>query len=582
MSKAIRILLISLALLVMLAIPVLAQEYTADVYTAEVNGNDYDMYPALIPLNVTGLVADNYITATGLDTRVMEGTTQLPHMLANNKLLFANELPGNSSNTVQFTTGNAALTDTDVVVGYGGYVTIPNNAALEPAADFEFDQTGYIDTSVGLRKALVYKRASFLTYVGEVAQRVTSVILNAEAIGQNNGVHNGNCAVYGDIWEAQTFTPAATRYVAMIRLMLAKTGTPSGNFIVSIRATAGGLPTGDDLAIGWVEANSIAAGPAQQNIVLRCPVQVTNGVTYAIVVRCPDGNATNNIIWRFQSPQVYGGGQRCDSTDSGDTWAAVAAADFEFAVFGSTAQNTVSANLVPSGERIVVTTATGATTNLFNIDVDGGTYTGSVALAGASCPAGNDYTIMVDTLEYMEYMTISCTVAGGTLQFDPDSIIAGTTLPDEDGTQDGTITWGSNPAGVSASIGSLEAYGEEGVDTEVISPDVAGEIGEPDTMFPSEEDMLGTGLTWLYPTISDIADLTDTPVVLFWWLLAGIFILASIAAAFKYTQNLFLTGTMAVAAIGACIGMSFLPFWFILIAVIVVIVVATMERSPSV
>jgi hypothetical protein len=88
----------------------------------------------------------------------------------------------------------------------------------------------------------------------------------------------------------------------------------------------------------------------------------------------------------------------------------------------------------------------------------------------------NNWVLMQNNV--MPYMDYYKHTVGGTLiaWYQPNTMISGTTLPDREGTaQNGTITWGSNPAGVSVSIGALlpEAASATPANTEVGTPGFA-------------------------------------------------------------------------------------------------------------
>jgi len=177
--------------------------------------------------------------------------------------------------------------------------------------------------------------------------------------------------------------------------------------------------------------------------------------------------------------------------------------------------------------------------------------------------------------------SITVDVAGvEQLRYEPTSYIVGTTLADETGANDGTIVWGTNPDGVAVVMGSLLEYPSSWSLDEVAPPDAAGEANMPEGMFPGESEMAGTNHLF-YFLANDIASNTNTPVVFFWWLMCGIFIILTIAWVHRELQNMWITTVAGTFAIGACIGMSFLPAWLMLVAVMVLIGVNVMERKPS-
>jgi len=196
MLKKIRKLIPTLGLvmvfLLLIAIPVLAQNYYANISVAETEDNSYGMYPFLKSLNVTNLVDNNFILATGLDTRVLEGATELPHMLADDKLLFADDLPASSSNTYQLTMGNSALSSFDIVLGRGSSIAVVDHATLELGDSFEVEIKGWVDTASGSDKNLIIKDAAFKIYIsgaGAITADINAGALTVTATGVTSGLH---------------------------------------------------------------------------------------------------------------------------------------------------------------------------------------------------------------------------------------------------------------------------------------------------------------------------------------------------------------------------------------------------------
>jgi hypothetical protein len=411
------------ALWVITAVTVYAQTYYADVWILETGSTSYTMYAAQSPLNVTNLTTHNYITATGLDTRVQEGTTAVPHMLAADRVLFADAAAANSSQNYQFTTGNSALSNFYVITGHGGSITVTDAAALELGNNFMVEQSGFVDTSAGASKHLVYKQNAFRVYVSGAS---------------------------------------------------------------TIQATIG-----NDAA-----------------------------------------------------PTV-----------------------------------TLTANGIASGEHIVNVTSDAVTVSLY---VDSTLY--QVAAAVVVPDNANNWTLCQNNvMPYMDYYehTVSGTLIA---DYDPDSIISGTTLPDEQGgDQNGAITWGANPSGISVVFGSLTAYEDAAVDVGEAPSEVVPEISEIPGMHTADDpSTMGQNVNWLNATVTNMAALTNTPVQLFWYMGAVVFILLMTAATMRYTQSALLTGIALIAATALLVPMYILPAWIVLIAVAIALVIITMERSPSV
>ena len=65
---------------------------------------------------------NGFITSTGLDTRVESGGNAIPHMLTTDKVYYANAIGADSTSNFYYSLGNSALTDFDVITGYGGSI----------------------------------------------------------------------------------------------------------------------------------------------------------------------------------------------------------------------------------------------------------------------------------------------------------------------------------------------------------------------------------------------------------------------------------------------------------------------------
>jgi hypothetical protein len=146
--------------LLLVAVPAVyaAVTYQFTITVTESAGNAYTNLPLLFNYNVTGLVTGHYISATGLDTRVMDGTTVLPHMLASDRIATVANVSARTSKGLKFTTGNVALTSFPLIVGVGGYVTTADNAKWEPHDNFSLE----VSASVSANTTTIYKKLDAL------------------------------------------------------------------------------------------------------------------------------------------------------------------------------------------------------------------------------------------------------------------------------------------------------------------------------------------------------------------------------------------------------------------------------------
>lgn len=147
---------IALALLVTTASAVIAA-YAATITVTNI-GAAITRASVNTSMNVNFLASNGYITANGTDTRVDLAGTEYPHLLAEDRLVFAGPVPSGSTDYT-FSTGSVAQ-DFYNTFGYDGYVTQADNGTLELGDNFTATVNGYINTSNGTDKHLIYKAGS--------------------------------------------------------------------------------------------------------------------------------------------------------------------------------------------------------------------------------------------------------------------------------------------------------------------------------------------------------------------------------------------------------------------------------------
>lgn len=142
----------------------------------------------------------------------------------------------------------------------------------------------------------------------------------------------------GTYWLGQTWTPSSDYTVKSVGLRLKKVGASIGNVIVSIRATAAGIPTGGDVATALIPAASLTSALAWHEAVLDVPFAATNGTMYAIVIRSTGSAypASQFQLGYVSGGDVYANGTKLSSDDYGITWASVGGEtdDIWFRLFG--------------------------------------------------------------------------------------------------------------------------------------------------------------------------------------------------------------------------------------------------------
>jgi hypothetical protein len=146
------------------------------------------------------------------------------------------------------------------------------------------------------------------------------------------GINNG----YGTRWLGMPFLPVSLHTITAIRLPLYRVGSP-GTVTVSIRATAGGLPTGSDLTSGTTAGNSLSTSYPADNTYTEIsvtPYQIASpGQLLEVIVRATSGDASNYVNWCKASGSPYVWSTAQYSSDSGANWSATTG-DMAFAIMG--------------------------------------------------------------------------------------------------------------------------------------------------------------------------------------------------------------------------------------------------------
>jgi hypothetical protein len=219
-----------------------------------------------------------------------------------------------------------------------------------------------------------------------------------------------------------------------------------------------------------------------------------------------------------------------------------------------------------------------------------GTHSARTALGGASVPDNaNDIIInQNNVMPYFDYLkwTVSDTLIAW---YQPISMIVGTTLDDREGTdagetgtaeEDGAITWGANPAGVDAAIGSLVSSSQPEIapaaEEEAIDVLPEGEIpagGVVDTAALEDNPMY-----FIVELLSENADLTEEQI---WFGGATLIILIAMGIAVaKVPSHLLLAGTIGLVFSGFFTAMHIYQWWMLMIFGFVFVASLIMERKP--
>lgn len=442
MAKRLSIILLVGLLSLLLSVPALAAYYIS-IDVTESNGTDYDMLAMNVSMDVDYLVAHQFITADGTDVRVKNSQgTELPFMLADDKLMFALPVTASKTTGLEMTNDNSVLSSFPVITGHSGYVTITDHANLELSNNFELEWDGYVDTTVsgdlisktdafdvssdgaGHIDATIYKQADI-----EQTQQSTSMIIHGAGGAYTRA--------------AERVNNVAAAYTIKVSYYLQKVGNPTGTAYVRVRQVSddsivGTIGTVDVSTLGtnWYDFTGSIYNPIAQD--LRFTFEYSGG------------DSSNYIVARYYSDVLSNAvNSRYDGS-----WSDYGTADTTIKIYyGPSASVTAT---VPSGEHTIKVAADGSTLKIYKdgVEEDSTTVIGTINNA-------NNWVLGSDAIPYFNSYTHT---TSDTLRitYEPDDIISGTTLPNEEnpGTYDGTITWGSNPAGIAISTSGLKVEEE--------------------------------------------------------------------------------------------------------------------------
>jgi len=166
-------------------------------------------------------------------------------------------------------------------------------------------------------------------------------------------------------------------------------------------------------------------------------------------------------------------------------------------------------------------------------------------------------------------------------------MISGTTLPNRQipGTHTGTIVWGSNPAGVSVTLGSMTSGTQPGVSTgtgddttrDVLPPvDVSDWFAEP--------DISGTLATNPFrPIVTMMSDGTSVTELQAWRFLGlALILLVTVYTAVAVRGHFIIAGLACAGVIGLMVQQTIWPLWGLIFVIPAIVAGIMAERTPSI
>lgn len=573
MKKSIYASIVAIVLVILIGAPV-AASYTATIVINNTSVTSYPMLGSTWTVDNASLVTGNYITASGLDVAFTSGGSAVPGMLVSDRTMLATASTAGQAKSVSMTTGNSPASSMAVIPGKGGYITTSDDAALEPAANFNVEVNGWIDTSVA-GKYIVQKAGAMELYVSAPNELTGRIYGAGTSDGASFTAQNTSVNVYGVNWYTTVFACTAGDIINGVLLYVGKTGSPAGNFVVSLYATTAGVPSGSALATVSVAASTIgAAGTVTFTFT---SAYLTTTTEYAIVCATPSGDVSNHIKW-YGYNQDLSAMTPYSSANSGSTWSAIAAFDFYATIKLAITKKVVGTGIASGLHDIQFGTVS---TNLKLYD--GVTEKASTALAGVST-VGNSANFVWLNNDSAPYATFIKYSVGGNLiiTYQPVTIISGTTLPDTTGAaQNGTFTFGANPSGVIAVTSGFVAPTSSGI-AATVAP-----LNRPDfvvTAAPLTDNPLATGnpfnvaidaITGGLNTQSGNPTLVSGTML--WTILWLILIEGAMVLCLKFLPNQIFGAVVGGVGFVAAWKFGSVPGWAFLLFVICAVGIITME-----
>jgi Ca2+-binding RTX toxin-like protein len=204
------------------------------------------------------------------------------------------------------TSSNVIVTDGATTTKNFSLSTAPASACLTDTSQADF------------QTALAVNTCDFTTSAGNVILGKPSTVDQS-----NTTLGSSGFGFNATTWDGQTFTAGVTGSLvrAEINLFCSSCTGTTPNLTLSVRATSGGLPTGGDLASLTIGGFSSGAS-AYYGGTFSSPPTLTAGTVYALVVRAVSNPSAGTYAMTVSSSNVYAGGARVLSSNSGSTWSA--------------------------------------------------------------------------------------------------------------------------------------------------------------------------------------------------------------------------------------------------------------------
>ncbi len=590
-------------------------EYKFPIEITDTGGTARTYLPVDLGITPQNLVTAGKISSDGLDTDIQVGGTSIKYMLSTTKAFAViPSLPASGKQTANLYTGYAPLqTNFPIIVGPGGYITTTDAPALEPGDTFQIDVSGYVDTSAGENKYILYKEDAInicidnatdgtinSTYQDTIndsyyASASSGYITNStqwsdDWAGANGTDKNTNDIIVGsDMSVANSYKwhrgyvifdtsliPDDKDILSATLYLYGEQDASTTDFSVVIQS---GQPTypHDPLVLGDYDKSNYSGDGGSLNT----SSFTTSGYNSISL------NETG-IAWINKTGTTkfcLRGSQDIAHTPAAGQAQYVRFYSQEYAgtsrdpylVITYKNEYTVEAIDIDSGEHVIRISADATDFKLFVDDMD--TPEDTISIIGSTVE-DNANNWLIDQNNVMPYMDYFKLAVGGVelIEYQPVAMLTATTLLNEDnpGTYNGAITYGTN-SNLTISYGEMDSYGSttaagSGVD-EGYTPDSAD--------MPSGWYASGSSLSSLpfYDAFYAVSLQTGQPVQTM-YLLACVGLAFALFLVLAMTTRSALLGVLAmdiVLFVGS--SMTILPGWIPFAIVVVQIGIMYLYRQ---
>jgi hypothetical protein len=637
--KTRRILQISLVMIIgllLLAAPVYAittddANFIADIVIQN-SGAAASNIVTTIPINTQALIDGNYVTSDLLNTALQTsgGTDVLymPGVGADPWVFWVSSIGANEQQCdALYLGGDAMQTGFDYFPGSGGMATADNDTSLELGDNFAIEQKGYVDTSAGSDKNLVYKEDAFRTYVSDTGE-ITSTILGyyptlaatntstkesggtSHTVSLPSGIQAGDLLIIVFGAGKTTTNPGSVTWPSGWTELFWETDLNGSNYCslgacykiadggegstatvgtsgsvqsshATYRFAAGsysGVPECASAAVGSQNPPSLSPswGSAENYWIACTAYNSGGGVTFSSYPANYTLNQANpHISTSYEGAAVAGRLYEAATEDPGAfSYYSVAEVSNTIAVAPFNADLVeVTATGISSGQHTIKTTADGTNLKIYVDDVE----KDSEALGGVSVPNnGNNWSFVTNgSMPYMEYQKIWCpsTTLTQHIIYERDTVFDDQT----EYNNDATPTFPSSDPDVTATLQNFRPIKEARASVALSegTPEMLTETPETPAEFYTEgatEHLPGATL------INNLLDAGGIPHDLFW--IPFCYGLAAVAVILSY---FFLKSMLFISLIGGVIILFFsvtgvIPLWTFLVYGVIAAGVLVSER----